>query len=123
MAEFKPSKITGDIDVSAKSSSIIAIGQELLVSATTVTTIVSMTANGFDHITKISCKGDDYAIWTLFVNSVQFDTIKLSKYSVDFQWDNPLEFAAGNIIDVKVEHGLTGQQLAFDATIYGFSGV
>ena len=123
MAEFKPSRVTGAIDVSAQPASIIVVGNQPLVSAATETTIATMTANGFDHVTRISCSGDDYATWRLYINTVLVETKKANGYEVEFQWDNPLSLTSGNVLDVKVEHGLTGEQLSFDATIYGFNGV
>ena len=81
-----------------------------------------MTANGFDHVTKISCSGEDYAEWRLYVNSVLIET-KRGGFNVEFQWDNPLSITSTNVLDVKVLHKITWDSLTFDSTIYGFNGV
>ena len=122
MADFRPSfrTVSGFVDVSAQASSVIVVGQQTLVGVNTLTTVVTMTANGYDHVTKISCSGDESAKWQLFVNSVLVDT-KRGGLNMEFQFSNPLYLAATNVLDVKVTHYYTGETPTFDATIYGFS--
>ena len=120
MSDFKPSQVTGEIDVSSQAASIIIVGQQTLVGASTITTVATMTANGFDHVTKISCSGQESALWQLFINSVLVDT-KRGGLNIEFVWANPLSLTATNVLDVKVTHFYTGETPTFDATIYGFS--
>lgn len=122
MADFRPSfrKVSGVVDASAEASSVIIVGQQTLVGANTLTTVATLVANGYDHVTKISCSGDESAKWQLFVNSVLSDT-KRGGLNIDFEFTNPLYLAATNVLDVKVTHYYTGETPTFDATIYGFS--
>jgi len=122
MADFRPSfrKVTGLVDVSAEASSVIAVGQQTLVGVNTLTTIVTMTANGYDHVTQISCSGQESAKWQLFINSVLVDT-KRGGLNIEFRFVNPLYIAATSVLDVKMTHYVTGETPTFDATIYGFS--
>lgn len=122
MADFRPSfrTVEGSVDVSSEASSVIVVGQQTLVGVNTLTTVATMTANGYDHVTKISCSGEESAKWQLFVNSVLVDT-KRGGLNISFEFSNPLYLTATNVLDVKVTHYYTGATPTFDATIYGFS--
>jgi len=122
MADFRPSfrKVEGTIDVSSQASSVIVVGQQTLVGVNTLTTIATMTANGYDHVTRISCSGQESAKWQLFINSVLIET-KRGGLNVEFNFRNPMVLTATNVLDVKMTHYYTGETPTFDATIYGFS--
>lgn len=122
MADFRPSfrTVRGIVDASAEASSVIIVGQQTLVGVNTLTTVATLTANGYDHITKISCSGDESAKWQLFINTVLVDT-KRGGLNVEFLFSNPLFLSPTTVLDVKMTHYVTGETPTFDATIYGFS--
>ena len=121
VADFKPSQVTGDIATVDAPVSPSVVGAVTLVAAATLTTVATLVANGVNRVTKISCSGDDYAKFTLFINTVLKDTRRSGpERNTDFTFESPLTLTSGDVLDVKVEHFLTTDLLGFEATIYGF---
>lgn len=121
MADFKPSYVEGFVDVSSIPSSIAAYGTQTLVGANTETTVVTLTANGIRNIAHISCSGDAYAEWYLYINSIKVETRRTGpSYNVEFYWGNPMSLITGTVIDVKVVHHYVAETATFNASIYGF---
>jgi len=125
MVEFRPSKVTGSITVDGVSlSSSKTTGSATNVPATTLTTILSKTADAsFSNISIISVSGDDYAKYTLVINGSTIDTRRSGpdrNLTFDFT-SNPLAISVGDVVDMKVEHFFTGDLLNFDASIYGYA--
>ena len=125
MVEFRPSKVTGSISVDGVAlSSSKTTGSATNVPATTLTTILSKTADAsFSNISIISVSGDDYAKFTLVVNGGTIDTRRTGpdrNLTFDFT-SNPLSLTAGDVVDIKVEHFFTGDLLDFEASVYGYA--
>ena len=125
MVEFRPSQVVGNVTVDGVAlSSSKAVGSVTAVPATTLTTIVTKTADAsLTNISLISVSGDDYAKYTLVINTVLIDTRRTGpdrNLTFDFT-SNPLKTSVGDVIDIKVEHFFTGDTLDFEATIYGYA--
>ena len=121
MSDFKPSQVTGDIATVDAPVSPSVVGSVTSVGAATLTTVATLTANGVNRVTKVSCSGDDYAKFTLFINTALKDTRRSgTDRNTDFTFESPLTLTAGDVLDVKVEHYHVGDTLNFEATIYGF---
>ena len=102
-------------------STIQTVGSQTAVPASTITTLATMTANGSRYVTRVSVSGQEYAKYTLHINSVLKETKRSGPdRSVEFEFDTPLGLASGDVLDVKVEHFVTGQTPDFEATIYGY---
>lgn len=123
MVEFRPSQIFGSVTVDEALSSQKVFGTVTNVAESTLTTILTKTANtSLSKITVISVSGDNYAKFTLVINGITID-IRRTGPDRNLQFDftaNPLETSLGDVIDVKVEHFNVGETLDFDATIYGY---
>ena len=123
MADFRPSG--GDVTVAGISlTKFNSTGSSSIVPDNTVTTIHTQTyvADSFENLTLVTGSGSTNAIFTLFKNTVKFDTRRsLPGRNVTFDFTGaPLELAVGDVIDVKVEHFNTGVLESFDATIFGY---
>ena len=87
----------------------------------TETTIATLTANGTRNLTHISCSGDAYAEWRLYINTVKVETQRTGpSYNTEFRWRNPISLATGTVVDIKVIHYYNGETATFDSTMYGF---
>jgi len=121
IADFKPSYVEGFVDVSSIPASLAAYGTQTLVGANTETTIVTLTANGIRNMTHVSCSGDAYAEWRLYINSVLVETRRTGpSYNVEFVWRNPMSLITGTVIDIKVVHHYVSETATFNSAIYGF---
>jgi hypothetical protein len=125
MVEYRPSKVVGNVTVDGVAlSSSKAVGAVSAVPATTLTTIVTKTADAnLTNISLVSVSGDDYAKYTLVINTVIIDTRRTGparNLTFDFT-SNPLKTSVGDVIDIKVEHFFSGDTLDFEATIYGYA--
>lgn len=121
LSDFKPSQVTGDINTVDAPVWPTVVGAVSTGSAT-LTTIATLVANGVNRVTKISCSGEDYAKFQLFLNTVLKDTRRSGPdRNIDFTFESPLTLLAGDVLDVKVTHYYTGDTVAFEATIYGYS--
>lgn len=123
--EFRPSQVVGNVTVDGVAlSSSKAIGTASNVPAATLTTILTKVADSsLTNISIVSVSGDDYAKYTLVINSITID-IRRSGPDRNLQFDftaNPLKTTLGDVIDIKVEHFFAGDLLDFDATIYGYA--
>lgn len=87
---------------------------------TMLMTIVTYTAPTPIHITQITCSGTVYAKFQLFLNTVLMETRRGGpERTVVFEFNNPLQLQANDILDVKVEQYNVGQTADFDSTVYG----
>ena len=125
MVEFRPSQITGDVTVGGVAlSSSKAVGSVANVPASTLTTILTKTADAnLTNISIVSVSGEDYAKFTLVINGSDID-VRRSGPQRNVQFDytsNPLKTNTGDVIDIKVEHFFTGDTLDFEATIFGYA--
>lgn len=112
----------GGGDVPPPPAIVIAKGIATTVPVSTKTTVVTLTAIGTDRfITAIYCSGMEYGKWYLVKNSTD-EIIQRGGPDRDqpFTFPNPWKIVAGAVVDVKVEHFVTGQTPDFEATIMGY---
>jgi len=90
------------------------------VTSNNLTTILTFTATQDTNISLISCSGEDYAKFQLFIDTTLIAT-KRSGPERDVEWNfvNPLLISNGSILDIKVTHWHT-DALDFEAGMYGF---
>jgi hypothetical protein len=101
-----------------------AVGSATSVPSSTETTVVTLTANGVNMMTCINVSGDDYAKWRLYVNSALKETMRTGPdRNGRFYFVHPYTIQANDVVDVKVEHFWAGDNLNFEATVYGFKYV
>ena len=103
-------------------STVLAKNIATSVPATTKTTVVTLAAAVTDRfITAIYCSGMEYAKWYLVRNSAD-EIIQRTGPDRDqpFNFASPWKIPAGDVVDVKVEHFVTGQTPDFEATIMGY---
>jgi hypothetical protein len=102
-------------------ATVQAVGAQSSVPASTITTLATMTANGSRYVTRVSVSGQEYAKYTLHINTILKETWRSGPdRSIIFEWGNPLGLESGDVLDVKVEHFVTGQTPDFAATVYGY---
>ena len=102
-------------------ATILAVGEQTIISAGTPTTIVTVPANGKRYITEIICTGEENARWDIFVNSVRKATKRTTDRNVVFEFAVPLELAGSTVLDVKATHHGPGANADFQATVIGLS--
>lgn len=85
-------------------------------------TVLTFTASVDTYITKIIAEGEDYALWYLTLNTVD-QNMRPTGPDRDKVWtfQNPWKITSGDVLDVKVEHGNSGEQLDFSATLWGYT--
>ena len=122
MADFKPSQVSGDIQVSQETEKILA-DSSVAVSVDTQTTIVTFTAIAADkNITKITGGSEFSGEYQLFKNAVLRETLYSGGgggLNVEFTLQN-WGLVVGDIIDLKYEHGHNGKTPTVYGTIWGF---
>ena len=103
-------------------TNILAKAIAAAVPAATKTTVVTVTAIVDTYITNVIGSGMEYGKWYLTVNSLD-QAIRRGGSDRDVVWEfpNPLKIAAGAVLDVKVEHFVTGQTPDFEATVLGYT--
>ena len=84
-------------------------------------TVLTYTAPSDINITKIIAEGEDYAQWFLTLDTVD-QNIRPTGPDRDKVWtfENPWKLNSGQVLDIKVIHHNTGEQLDFSATIWGY---
>jgi hypothetical protein len=99
----------------------LAVGAQTGVGANTLTTLATLTANGARNISRISCTGQVYAKYQIFVNSTLKETrISGPERSIDFVFEPTLFLVPTAVLDVKVTHFVAGENPDFETTIYGY---
>jgi len=91
------------------------------VPADTRTTVVTINAAVDTFITKIVGSGEDHAQWVLVVDTVDQNFKNSDDYGREWNFTHPWKIPAGSILDLKVEHPMTGEQLDFAGTIWGYT--
>ena len=120
--------VIGDIEIGGdniktfgEAVTAVAVGDEENVPSNTLTTILTMTANGMNMITTISFSGEDYAKFGFYINSVLKDTMRTGpQRNGRFYFVHPYTLENGDVVDVKVTHYFSGETLDFESTLYGF---
>lgn len=103
-------------------STVLAKNVASAVAVSTKTTVVTLPADAADRfITAIYCSGMEYAKWFLVRNSAD-EIVQRTGPDRDqpFNFTSPWKIPAGDVIDVKVEHFITGQTPDFEASIMGY---
>ena len=120
--------VTGTIsgDITNTSNNIVLSNAVVsAVAANSETTVTSYTTGALKAtwITKIFVSGQENSKWRLFINGVARIVRRIGAGQVngDFIFETPLKISAGAIpVDIKVEHFVTGQTPAFEATFLGY---
>jgi len=113
--------LRGGFNVGSNAISLVVHQAATNVSANTQTTILTYSASGDKKVVRIGCGGDDYAKFQVYINTVLVETKRTGPdRHIDFNWCFPLELNDGDVIDVKVTHYFDGDNLNFEATLYGY---
>lgn len=116
ISDSVPIQTTDGIPISA-----VAVGAQTSVSDNTLTTIVTLTANGANRIAMISCSGSGYAKFQVFINSTLKETKRSGpERNCVFTYNHPLSLTVGDVVDLKVTHYNVAVLEDFEATIFGF---
>lgn len=111
----------GGTDV-ATPSTVLVKNIAASVPASAKTTVVTLTAALVDrYITAIFCSGMEYAKWFLVRNSAD-EIVQRTGPDRDqpFNFTSPWKIPAGDVVDVKVEHFVTGETPDFEVSIMGY---
>jgi len=105
-------------------ASILATAVATNVSPSVLTTVLTLPIAGTIHVTEISCTGEDYAKFQVFVDTTLIET-KRSGPDRDaiFEYLWPLKLLNGQVLDVKVIHFYSngGSYTSnFNCTVKGF---
>lgn len=103
-------------------STVLAKGIATAVPPTVKTTVVTLSASASDrYLTAIYCSGMEYGKWYVVRNSSD-EIVQRGGPDRDqpFEFMSPWKIAAGDVVDVKVEHFVTGQTPDFEVTIMGY---
>jgi len=103
-------------------STVLAKNIASAVPVSTKTTVVTLAASPADRfITAIYCSGMEYAKWFLVRNSAD-EIIQRTGPDRDqpFNFTSPWKIPAGSVVDVKVEHFVTGETPDFEVSIMGY---
>lgn len=118
--------VTGDVTAQVTNTGgepVVAssIGSQTAVSDNTLTTVSTLTANGFNRLVQISCSGTVYAKWLLYINSVLKETRRSGpERNLYFTYNHPIKLVTGDVVDIKVIHYSLGTLEDFETTFYAF---
>jgi len=105
----------------ATPASILAKAVASSVASNVKTTVVTYTASADTYITELIGSGMEYGKWFVVVDSVD-QAVRRGGSDRDVVWTfvNPLKINSGSVIDLKVEHFVSGQTPDFEGTIMGY---
>jgi len=114
--------VTGGSGAVASPASILAKAVASSVAATVKTTVVTLSAAQDTYITEIIGSGMEYGKWFVVVDSVD-QAVRRGGSDRDVVWTfvNPLKIDSGSVLDLKVQHFVTGQTPDFEGTIMGYT--
>jgi len=117
--------VTGSVSIEQvlSNNAVLYSGEQTSVSVDTLTTIVTVPANGVKYITKIICTGEENARWDVYINSVRKMTKRTTDRNVDFDFPVPLKVEAATVIDVKATHHGPDASSDFQACVLGYQEV
>ena len=115
--------ITGPVSISdiVTNNSVLYANEEDTVSQNTLTTIVTVPANGEKYITKIICTGVVNARWDVYIDSAWVMTKRTTDRTVDFDFSTPLKLNAHSVLDVKATHHGPDTTSDFQASVLGYA--
>jgi hypothetical protein len=88
----------------------------------TLTTVLSYTAPADTKIALISCSGEDYAKFQIFIDTDLKGTKRGGPHrNVEWNFNHPLLLSQGELLEIKVTHWFNGDALDFEAGIYAYS--
>ena len=106
-------------EINLKSINDIRNGSATTVPSSTLSTILTLTATQDHKISRISCSGDAYAKYQLFIDTVLKETkVSAPNYAIDFDFNPTLLLSNGQVLDVKVTHFYPTETADFDSTVY-----
>ena len=108
------------IDQITSNNRPLYVGSASSVSQNTLTTIVTLPANGIKYITKILCSGEESARWEVYIDSVLKATQRTIDRNVAFDFNLPLKILATEVVDIKAIHFGPGTTSDLNATIFGY---
>lgn len=102
-------------------SSILAKNIATVVPASSKTTVVTLTAVTDKFITAIYGSGMENGKWYLTIDAAD-QIVRRAGPERDKIWEfpSPLKIPAGSVLDIKVEHFVTGETPDFECTILGY---
>ena len=118
--------VTGNVNATTTDSggepiNITVVGAQTSVSDNTLTTLVTMVANGYNRLVQISVSGTAYAKFQLFINSSLKETRRSGPdRNLYFTYNHPIRLNSGDVVDLKVTHYNAGQLENFEATIFAY---
>ena len=126
MVYFRPSEVTGLVDVSGSVElsrlDIIEYAEVSTISASTLTTVLTHTATAEENIGVITASGEDYAKFQFFIDTVLKGTLRSGPdRNVIWTFPFPLALDDTQVLDIKVTHFHTGDTLDFEAALYAFT--
>jgi len=99
---------------------IIEVGTQAAVIASTLTTIMTYTALVRTLVPRIVISGDLPAKVFLVFNTVTIETRRLTaSREVEFGYIYPMFMEIGDIVDIKVQHEFAGETGAYESTLHG----
>lgn len=101
-------------------NSVLAYSEVTALGSATVATVATYTATGSDVVSRVIASGEDYAKFTIVLNTVIKATAR-SGPDRNVIFDLNLGLSAADVLDVKVEHFHTGDTLDFEASILGYT--
>jgi hypothetical protein len=91
------------------------------VSANVETTILTHTATATENVVRLSMTGMENAKYRIYIDTVLAETLRSGpSRNVEMNFIHPLALGTGQVLDIKVEHFVTGETPDFEATIWGF---
>jgi len=103
---------------------IIEVGTQAAVIASTLTTVLTYTAIARTLVPRIVISGELPAKVFIVLNTTTIETRRMtSDRNVEFGYIYPLFMEIGDILDVKVQHEFTGETSAYEATMHGLPAV
>ena len=126
MVYFRPSKVTGLVDVSGSVDlsrlDIIEYAEVSTISDGSLTTILTHTAVAEENIIYIGCSGCDYAKFQIFIDTVLKGTLRSGPSSnAVWSFSFPLALNDTQVLDIKVTHFDTLNTHDFEAALYAFT--
>jgi len=126
MSDYRPSQVTGLVDVSGSVDlsrlDIIEYAEVSTISDGTLTTILTRTAVAEENIGVIVCSGCDYAKFQFFIDTVLKGTQRSGPDSnVIWTFPFPLALNDTQVLDIKVTHFDTLNTHDFEAGLYAFT--
>lgn len=105
-----------------KNSTVLAKAIATSVESSSKTTVLTISASADTYITSIICSGMEYGKWYVTVDSAD-QMIRRGGPARDVIWEfvNPYKVASGSVLDIKVEHFVTGETPDFESTVLGYT--